>query len=119
MFRGRTAFYDRAGRMTSARLVLTTTGDRREAKRIAHTLVTERLAACVNIVDRVHSIYRWKDAVESSDEVLLLIKTEQDRVEALRTRLHELHSYELPEFLVLHVAEGSSAYLDWVGSCVR
>ena len=105
--------------MTNARLVITTAADRIEAERIANLLVEERLAACVNLVSGVHSIYRWKDAIESADEVMLLIKTEQQRVDELRTRLHELHSYELPEFLVLEVPEGSGAYLAWLNSCVR
>jgi periplasmic divalent cation tolerance protein len=111
--------YDRTARMTDIRLILVTTSPRAEAKRIAHALVEERLAACVNLIGGVHSVYRWKETVETADEVLLLIKTQQEKVDAVRTRVHELHSYELPEFLVLDVAEGSTAYLDWIGSCVR
>jgi periplasmic divalent cation tolerance protein len=57
--------------------------------------------------------------VETAEEVLLLIKTQEQKVDAVRTRVHELHSYEVPEFLVLDVAEGSSAYLEWIASCVR
>jgi len=104
--------------MTSTRLILVTTSPRAEAKRIAHALVEERLAACVNLIGGVHSVYRWKEAVETADEVLLLIKTQEEKVDAVRTRVHELHSYEVPEFLVLDVAEGSSAYLDWIASSV-
>jgi periplasmic divalent cation tolerance protein len=105
--------------MTDIRLILVTTSPRAEAKRIAHALVEERLAACVNLIGGVHSVYRWKDTVETADEVLLLIKTQQEKVDAVRTRVHELHSYEVPEFLVLDVAEGDSAYLDWIAACVR
>ena len=104
--------------VTNIRLILVTTSPRAEAKRIAHALVEERLAACVNLIGGVHSVYRWKEAVETADEVLLLIKTPQEKVEAVRTRVHELHSYEMPEFLVLDVADGSNAYLDWILSSV-
>jgi periplasmic divalent cation tolerance protein len=105
--------------MTDTRLILVTTSPRAEAKRIAHALVEERLAACVNLIGGVHSVYRWKETVETAEEVLLLIKTQEQKVDAVRTRVHELHSYEVPEFLVLDVTEGSSAYLDWIASCVR
>jgi periplasmic divalent cation tolerance protein len=115
----RTTFRDPARGMTDTRLILVTTSPRAEAKRIAHALIEERLAACVNLIGGVHSIYRWKETVETADEVLLLIKTQQQKVEAVRTRVHELHSYELPEFLVLDVAGGSEGYLAWIASCVQ
>jgi periplasmic divalent cation tolerance protein len=67
----------------------------------------------------VRSIYRWQGAVETADEVLLLIKTTIQNIDKLRIRLHELHSYELPEFLVLEVAAGSQEYLDWVAASLR
>jgi periplasmic divalent cation tolerance protein len=105
--------------MTDARLILVTTSPRAEAKRIAQALVEERLAACVNLIGGVHSVYRWNEAVETADEVLLLIKTTEGKVEAVRTRVHQLHSYELPEFVVLDVTGGSSPYLDWIASSVR
>jgi periplasmic divalent cation tolerance protein len=105
--------------MTDTRLILVTTSPRAEAKRIAHALVDERLAACVNLIGGVHSVYRWKETVETADEVLLVIKTRQEKVDAVRTRVHELHSYEVPEFLVLDVADGSSAYLAWIASCIH
>jgi periplasmic divalent cation tolerance protein len=104
--------------MTGTRLILVTTPQRAEAKRIAHALVEERLAACVNLIGGVHSVYRWNDAVETADEVLLLIKTREETVDAVRTRVHQLHSYEVPEFLVLDVAGGSENYLAWIGSSV-
>jgi periplasmic divalent cation tolerance protein len=105
--------------MTDTRLILVTTSQRAEAKHIARVLVEEHLAACVNLIGGVHSVYRWNEAVETAEEVYLLIKTLQEKVEAVRKRVHELHSYELPEFLVLEVAEGSSAYLEWIGTAVR
>ncbi len=115
----RTTFWDSAPAMTDIRLILVTTSPRAEAKRIAHALVEERLAACVNLIGGVHSVYRWNDAVETADEVLLMIKTRQEKVEAVRTRVHQLHSYEVPEFVVLDVMDGSAAYLAWIASCVR
>ena len=105
--------------MSTARLALTTTASREEAERIAHALVEERLAACVNIASGVRSIYRWQGAVETADEVLLLIKTTVQHIDKLRMRLDELHSYELPEFLVLEIAGGSQEYLDWVSASLR
>ena len=104
--------------MTDARLILVTASPRAEAKRIAHALVEERLAACVNLIGGIHSVYRWRENVETADEMLLLIKTVAGQVETVRTRILELHSYEVPEFLVLEVADGSSAYLDWIASSV-
>lgn len=105
--------------MSHLRLVLTTAADREEAARIAHTLVAERLAACVNIVSGVYSVYRWKEAMETADEVLLLIKTRQEAVDAVRARIHQLHNYEVPEFLVLEVEGASESYLAWVLGNVR
>ena len=84
------------------------------AARLADTLVDERLAACVNIVPGLRSVYRWQGAVERSDEVLLLIKTTRARLPALSARVVELHPHELPEVVAVEVAGGLSAYLDWV-----
>lgn len=103
----------------AARIVLTTAGSLEEARRIARTLVEERLAACTSIVPAVESIYRWRGETESATEALLLIKTSTEMIESLNTRLHQLHSYETPEFLVLPVDSGSGAYLDWLFSCLR
>jgi periplasmic divalent cation tolerance protein len=97
-----------------ARIVLTTVADGEEGRRLGRTLVEERLAACVSLVPGVESIYRWKGEVESAGEILLLIKTGVEQLEALEKRLHELHSYETPEFLVLKVEAGSAAYLKWL-----
>jgi periplasmic divalent cation tolerance protein len=105
--------------MSSARVVLVTAANREEAERIAHALVEERLAACVNLVGGVLSIYRWQEAIETAEEVLLLIKTRQEAVDALRRRVQELHSYEVPEFLVLALEQESEAYLAWILANVR
>jgi periplasmic divalent cation tolerance protein len=96
----------------SIRLVLTTAGSRQEADRIAAALVDARLAACVNIVPGVNSVYRWRGKVEAADELLLIIKTTSEKLDALESALRQLHSYELPEFLVLHPEAVSQAYAD-------
>ena len=95
-------------------LVLTTLGASADADAFARTLVEERLAACVNVLPLMSSTYRWKGAIERDDERQLVIKTTRDRVEALRARLEALHSYELPEFVVLRVDDGSERYLRWI-----
>lgn len=101
------------------RLVLTTTANPEEAARLGRTLVEEQLAACATLIPAVQSIYRWKGEIESSDETLLLLKTDPDQLAALEARLHELHSYETPEFVVLKVDAASQPYLDWLQSCLR
>ena len=100
--------------MEQFRIVLTTASSRDEAKRIAKVLVEERLAACVNLVGGVESIYRWQGKVEEATEVLLLIKTNVEKLEALETEVRRLHSYEVPEFLIFEINEGSAAYLKWL-----
>src|SRR3954453_3916494 len=98
----------------SARIVLTTTANPEEANRLGRTLVEERLAACATLVPAVESIYRWKGKIETSRETMLMLKTGSEQLEALETRLHQLHSYETPEFLVVAVEAGSHAYLAWM-----
>jgi periplasmic divalent cation tolerance protein len=93
--------------MTDVRIVLTTLDDSERARRLAHEIVELRLAACVNIVDRVHSIYRWRDGVDEADELLLIFKTSSERLPELKTKIEELHPYELPEMIVLDVKDGS------------
>jgi len=100
--------------MTPMCVVLTTAGSSEEGKKIAHALVERRLASCVNIVPRIESVYRWKDQVETAEEWLLLIKTRSDAFERVCAAIEELHSYELPECIMLEIAEGDKAYLDWL-----
>jgi periplasmic divalent cation tolerance protein len=100
--------------MEQFRIVLTTASSRDEAKRIAKALVEGRLAACVNLVGGVESIYRWQGKVEEAAEVLLLIKTNVEKLEALKTAVRRLHSYDVPEFLIFEVNGGSAAYLKWL-----
>jgi periplasmic divalent cation tolerance protein len=98
------------------RVALSTAPDADTAARIARALVDERLAACVNLVPAVRSIYRWQDRVADDAEVLLVIKTRAERIEALAARLRALHPYELPELVALPVAAGLESYLDWVAA---
>lgn len=99
-------------------VVLVTAGDAGEAARIGRALVEERLAACVNVVGPVRSIYRWQGAVEDASEHLLLVKASGAAFAALEARIRELHSYEVPEVLALPVRAGSAAYLAWLGEAI-
>ena len=85
-----------------------------EARRIASALVAEQLAACVNMVDDIHSIYRWQGAIESALESLMLIKTRANLLPAIELRLRELHSYEVPELVAVPIEDGAQPYLDWL-----
>lgn len=100
--------------MTDARVVLTTTGSQEEAQNIARALVERRLAACVNIMPRIISIYRWEPNIDTAEECLLLIKTTKQQFPAVRDAIEELHSYEVPECVCLEITEGSDPYLSWV-----
>ena len=94
--------------------LLVTAPDEETGRRIARALVEERLAACVNVLPGVRSIYRWKGAVEEASEVMLVAKTRAERTGALAARVRALHPYELPEVVALPVTDGSRAYLRWV-----
>ena len=102
----------------TARIVLTTAANSEEATGLGRTLVEEKLVACATLIPAIESIYRWKGNVESSVESMLLLKTSVDQLTALEARLHELHSYETPEFLVLPVEAGSHSYLEWMSHCL-
>ena len=104
--------------MTDKRIVLSTAGSEEEARRIAQALVERRLAACVNIVGPIHSVYRWKGAVESAPEHLLIIKTTATAFPRVRDAVRELHSYELPECVMLPVEAGGEDYLKWIQESV-
>ncbi|HEY0159542.1 MAG TPA: divalent-cation tolerance protein CutA [Thermoanaerobaculia bacterium] len=95
-------------------IVLTTVGPDFDAKALAHTLVELRLAACVNIVERIHSVYRWEGKVQDDAEQLLIIKTADARVEALRDELFSRHPYDVPELVVLPIGATSDAYGAWL-----
>ncbi|MBI5137584.1 MAG: divalent-cation tolerance protein CutA [Nitrospirae bacterium] len=96
------------------RVVLVTHRDADEAKALATQLVTERLAACVNVVPGVTSVYRWQGAIREDAEALMVIKTAEHRIGPLKHRIAKLHPYENPEILILPTDGGSRKYLDWV-----
>jgi periplasmic divalent cation tolerance protein len=105
--------------MTDKRIVLTTAGSRSEAQKIARTLVERKLAACVNVVGPVESVYRWKGAVETAEEFLCIVKTTAAATDKAKAAIEELHSYELPECVVLPIEDGSSNYLAWIAENVE
>jgi periplasmic divalent cation tolerance protein len=104
--------------MTDKVLVLTTAGSEGEARKIATELVERQLAACVNIVPRIQSVYQWQGKVESAEESLLIIKTTKARSAEAQAAIRELHSYELPEYIVISMEDGSAEYLKWIEESV-
>jgi periplasmic divalent cation tolerance protein len=105
--------------MTDKRIVLTTAGSQDEARKIARALVERRLAACVNIVAPVESVYRWQGEVENAQEWLLIIKTTAQAFSKVREAICELHSYDLPECVLLSIEDGSKTYLEWIAESVE
>ncbi len=103
----------------SVLIVYCTCPDTTIADALAQALVSERLAACVNVLPGVRSTYRWQGQVESGAEVLLLIKTTSDRLDALSARVATLHPYELPEVIAVEALGGLAPYLDWVAEQTR
>jgi periplasmic divalent cation tolerance protein len=95
-------------------IALSTAGSEDEAKRLARLLVEQRLAACVNILPGVRSVYRWKGKVEETGEAMLVIKTSRSQAAAVQAALQQAHSYDVPEFLLLPVSGGGAAYLAWL-----
>ena len=105
--------------MTDAILVLTTADSERLSLKIASALVERRLAACVNIVKSVRSVYRWKDKIHDDEEFVLLIKTVRPAFEQVRSAIRELHSYELPDIVALPIEQGDEQVLEWIAGSVR
>ena len=99
-------------------IVLCTTPDRDTAELIANTLVADRLAACVNILPDVTSVYRWEDSVEHSDELLLVIKTSRSVWPVLEAQIQALHPYELPEIVSVPIRTGEAEYLQWLENSI-
>jgi len=99
---------------TPVRVVLCSVPDRDRGLRLARALVEEGLVACVNLLPQVTSVYRWEGALQEDEELLLVMKTQEARVEALTARVLALHPYQVPEVLVLPAVGGNAAYLDWV-----
>ncbi len=98
-------------------IAITTTGSREEAEKIAAELVESRLAACVNIISDVLSVYKWKGQIARDREWLLIIKTRQELFDQLKAKIRELHSYQLPEAIAIELAAGDSSYLSWIDQC--
>ena len=95
-------------------IVWTTIAKTADGRGMASMLVNERLAACVNVLPEMESTYRWKGQIEMEHERQVVMKTTTARLAALRARVHELHDYEMPEFIVLPIVGGSEAYLNWI-----
>lgn len=100
-------------------VVLVTVGSEEEGARIGRTLVEERLVACANLVPGVVSTYRWQGHIEQATETLLVLKTRQELVPQIVTRVRALHSYTVPEVIALPVVGGNPAYLQWIDESVR
>jgi len=103
-----------ARRTNSAAVVLVTCANQAQGESIARSLVGERLAACVNLVGGIRSIYRWRDQLEDDRETLLLVKTRTQLLGRLERRVRELHTYEVPEVVALRIHRSSRPYLDWL-----
>jgi len=100
--------------MTDALIVFTTFGSEEEAARVVRTLVEERLAACGNLLPGVRSLYSWQGEIQDQREVMAILKTRKQDWPALMSRLHELHSYEMPECLAIRIASGAPRYMAWL-----
>lgn len=100
--------------MAAHLVVLITTSSVDEANKIAHSLVEERVAACVNMASPIRSVYRWKGQIQTDEETLLIVKTRAERMEALARRVKELHSYQVPEIIALPILAGAQDYLRWI-----
>jgi periplasmic divalent cation tolerance protein len=99
-------------------LVLSTFPDADSARRAARALIEEKLAACANLIPQIESVYRWKGAIETSSEVLLLIKSNVWKFQPLEAKIRELHPYEVPEIISLRIDSGSADYLRWIDESV-
>lgn len=102
---------------TQYQITLCTCPDKDTAEKIAHLLVNDKLAACVNILPGITSVYRWHEQVESAQEHLLLIKANKSRYQAIETTIKKHHPYELPEIIAVPIEDGLPEYLHWIDSC--
>jgi periplasmic divalent cation tolerance protein len=99
-------------------VVMVTTASKQEAEKIAQRVLKERLIACANIIGPVSSLFNWSGKMEKAEEYLIFMKSRKDLFEKLAETVKALHSYEVPEIIVLPIVEGSKEYLDWLGSCL-
>ena len=95
-------------------IIFCTTASEQEATTISKTVVEERLAACANIIPKIRSIYRWKEEIWDEGETLIIIKSREDLFEKIRSRIRELHSYDVPEITAIQLDKGDAAYLQWL-----
>lgn len=102
-----------------AQILITTLPEMEQAKQMAQTIVNQKLAACINILPQMVSIYRWQGALEEGTEHMLVIKTEVARLDELKKTILEMHPYELPEIIVVPIVGGHPPYLDWIGESVQ
>jgi len=100
--------------MTDKIVVFSTCSDAEEARKLARHLIEKRLAACVNVIPRVDSYYRWKGEVQQEAEIFLLIKSSRGLLDRLRAEWERLHSYEIPELIALPIVDGAASYLNWM-----
>ena len=105
--------------MTDKIVILSTCGSPEEAEKIARLLVQQHLAACVNIIPRMRSVYRWNGAVETAEESLLVIKSSRELFDSLRPVLEQAHSYEVPEAIALAILDGAGTYMNWLEANLR
>lgn len=105
---------DEASGTAQCIVVLVTVGSRESALRIGRSLVEEHLAACCNVIPGVTSIYRWEGEICEDEELILVLKTRRSQLDLLKSRVAELHEYEVPEIIALPINDGSAAYLNWV-----
>jgi len=104
---------------TSYIVIFIATSNRKEAEKIANALLAEKLAACVNILDGVHSLFWWQGKIDSSNEALLMVKTKSALLQDIIHRVKELHSYDVPEIIALPIVGGSQKYLSWISESVK
>ncbi len=105
--------------MTDKVVVMVTTGNRREARKIARHLVEAKLAACVNVTQPIQSLYRWKGKIADDEEFLLFIKTTRELFPEIKTAISKVHSYKVPEIICLPIIDGSPDYLQWLSDSVK
>ena len=103
---------------TNVELILCTCPDKNTAQKLAHLLVSKKLAACVNILPGITSVYSWEGEIESVQEQLLLIKSNKENYQALETMLFKHHPYEVPEIIAVPIERGLPEYLDWISTCL-